>query len=721
MRLPDTEVREKAYPTFVFLLSNVALQLGFAVWQPRIAFIAMLILIGIVPLEVLRMRRRQIVGLYALIAVMTLVALLLSPDGWNVPAQGWMQEVLLWVAFAEALGFATAAQLFKQRFSRNLVQHHQQIQNDYKTFRTIAYRDDLTGLPNRRAFMQQLAEELRKHPERALAVGMIDLDRFKIVNDRLGHAIGDQLLVAVGQRVRGVLRQGDVLARLGGDEFVVMLSQYASLDHLRTVADRLIKCMEQEFVVQSHALQIGLSLGIVIQQQQQPADAPTLMRRADLAMYAAKEHGRQQYRIFDQHMEDALQKRTHTLQWVLDALREDRLELHYQPILSFDRTAKTHGVTVSGAEALLRLRDANGIHAAGAFESVLDDEQIGVPVGRVVLAKALEQAQRWHLEGRDIQISINVSPRHFLDPQFLSDLRVALERYPACPPDRLILEVTEHGSELDSRMASFVVNRCRSLGVRVALDDFGTGSASLIHLQQLEVSSVKIDRSFTRDLFTSGAGLRITYGLLRTASLMGLKVVAEGVSSPQHALALAAMSCTRFQGYAIAKPMSDVEMEHWLDHWQDLLPWAALLPRQAEISPDAIHALVQHNNTLLHAERGTISVEERALLLQPDGHEHCALGAWCHANSSLYSKRPGFLRLMREHHQIHSRLREYLTENHTDDEKVDKHVLAEQSRAIRHQFWNLILLGVGQGTEQSPFDAPVPDRKADRQPLNLVS
>lgn len=704
-RLPDETLREKSYPTYVFLLLNVAVQLGFAVWQPQIAFIAMLILVSIVPIEVLRFRRRQIVAMYALIAIMTLIALFLSDGRWSLPTNGWAQQVLFWLAFAEALAFSTATQLLKERFSRRLVRHNEQIRDEFKTFRTIAYRDDLTGLANRRAFMRQLNATLSKYPDRALAVGMIDLDRFKIVNDRLGHAVGDQLLIAVGQRLRGVLRQSDVLARLGGDEFVVMFTHYTALEQLRAVAERLVKGMEQEFMVQGHGLQLGLSLGIVIQQQTQPVDALTLMRRADLAMYAAKENGRQQFRIFDQHMEDALQEQDRKLHWVLDALRDKRLELHYQPILSFDPKAGAGGVGIYGAEALLRLRDADGVHTAGAFESVLDDEQIGVPVGRFVLSAALEQAQRWHLEGRNIQVSVNISPRHFLDPQFLSDLRGALERHPQCPPERLVLEVTEHGSELDSTMASFVVNRCRVLGVRVALDDFGTGSASLTHLQQLEVSSVKIDRSFTRDLFTSGAGLSITYGLLRTAALMGLNVVAEGVSTPQHALALASMSCRRFQGYAIARPMTAEAMQDWLAQWREHLPWAAVLPKQAQISPDAIHALVQHNNTALHAERGTINAEERAQLVKADAQQHCALGLWCHDNAGRYSNRPGFLRLMREHHVFHTRLRENLAAASSEAHNTAPNALGEQSRVIRHQFWNLILLGVNASAEQNATEA----------------
>ncbi|MGA8009630.1 MAG: EAL domain-containing protein, partial [Thiomonas sp.] len=322
-----------------------------------------------------------------------------------------------------------------------------------------------------------------------------------------------------------------------------------------------------------------------------------------------------------------------------------------------------------------------------------------------VLSAAMAQAQHWYAEGRNIQVSVNISPRHFLDPQFLSDLRTELERHPHCPPALLILEVTEHGSELDSNMAGFVVNRCRKLGVRVALDDFGTGSASLTHLQQLEVSAVKIDRSFTRDLFTSGAGLSITYGLLRTARLMGLNVVAEGVSTPQHALALASMSCRRLQGYAIARPMTAEAMETWLTTWREHLPWTSVLSQQAQISPDAIHALVQHNNTALRAERGTINAGERAQLIKADAQQSCALGLWCHDNAAHYSNRPGFLRLMREHHVFHTRLREDLVAAEPGAETSKLKTLGELSRVVRHQFWNLILLGVSTPAGQNATDA----------------
>jgi len=434
-----------------------------------------------------------------------------------------------------------------------------------------------------------------------------------------------------------------------------------------------------------------------------------------MAMYAAKKNGRQQYRIFDQQMEDAMQERHRKLQWVQTALHDNRLELQYQPILSLDAApgpGSAMQVQINAVEALLRLRDDAGLHRAATFEAVLDDDSLSMAVGRFVLASAMRQIDAWFGAGKPLQMSVNISPRHFLDPQFLSDLRSVLEQHPQCPPELLALELTEHGSELDGPMARFMVAQCRQMGVQVILDDFGTGSASLIHLQQLEISSVKIDRSFTHDLFSSGAGLSITYGLLRIAELMGLPVVAEGVSSAQHALALVSMGCTRFQGYAISPPLSVADFESWLAQWQQQIPWTATLSRQPSISADAIQALVWHNAVALRAQQGSLSEGERQQLLQPNAALHSALGLWCQTHQADYADRPGFLRLIRELHVFHTRLREQLA-TRSPVEPLQAAQLKNHSRIVRHQFWNLVLVGIPATAGAVPIHPQPEDSRAD--------
>lgn len=714
-RRRDEADGESALPAALFLIGNALVQLGFVVWTPQIGGLLLLVLVGLIPAEAIHLRARVLLGLMLLLTALTLGAFVLAPRGVGIPSHGPLQQFIAWGAFGVVVGLSTALNLLRERRSRYLVQRSLELREVFASFRHYAFKDELTGLANRRAFAQQLARHLRDAPEQPLAVALIDLDRFKSVNDRLGHAVGDQLLVQVGKRLRSALRQDDLLARLGGDEFVALLVGYRNEAEVRAVAQRLLKSLDDPLPAGEHLLQMGMSLGLVLHDGASPVDGDTLLRRADLAMYAAKEGGRQQYRLFDPALENALQDHERQLARVLAALREGRLELHYQPVLGINPDAPSgEQIHVASAEALLRLRDADGLHSASEFERVLDDEAVSRAVGRFVLGAVFDQAAAWHAAGRPLRLSANISPRHFLDPQFLSDLRSALERHPDCPPELLTLELTEHGSELDSAMARFVVSRCQRLGVRVSLDDFGTGSASLTHLQELEVSAVKIDRSFTRDLFTSGAGLSIAYGLLRTAHLMRLDVVAEGVSTVQHALALVAMSCRQLQGYAIARPMPATDLAQWADDLHGHLPWARALLDQQPIPAEAVQALVQHSTTASRAERGTLSAAERRRLSRPNAQNQCLLGLWCRDHAAAIGSDRRYKRLVREHHVFHTRLRELLAlgaqSSHADAEAV-----RQQSRLVRHRFWNLMLVDLAADTPQqtrwpaAPADAAVPE------------
>ncbi|SCC94263.1 putative Diguanylate cyclase [Thiomonas sp. X19] len=550
-------------------------------------------------------------------------------------------------------------------------------------------QDPLTGLANRRAFDTRLAQCLYAlASSQQLVVGILDLDYFKNINDRLGHQVGDELLIEVSRRLGQVLRDTDLLARLGGDEFGLILPDCPSLDHLGDIAQRLLDAVEPPMQLNGHTESISLSLGFAVQLDG-VIDGPTLLRQADIAMYAAKADGRRQYRIFGEAMEAQVARRESLLQWVGRALREHRLELHYQPILSFTTDAKGLLVaSVRKAEALLRLRDELGtLHAAGAFEEVLDDPQLAVHIGRYVLHEAVSRALQWRAEGQRLQVCINISPRHFLDRGFLEDVKQALRAVPAGIRDLIELELTEHGSQLNGQQARDVVKACRSLGVCVSLDDFGTGSASLTHLQLLDVSTVKIDRRFTRDLFSSDADLSITYGMLRTAQMMGLNVVAEGVESSRQALALCVMGCLHLQGYVIARPMSAQQLHAWLGQWREALPWIDQIEGGLQVDDAAIQAIVTHSIGIRNLVQQTIGDQDRDFYLQPNAHELCLLGTWCTRQAERYQGGSPFAALLSSHAAFHDLARHGMTEPGI----VDPTALGAASQRMRQAFWDVLL------------------------------
>ena len=564
-------------------------------------------------------------------------------------------------------------------------------------------RDPLTGLFNRRAFDARLAQCLDEHPaSQQLVVGILDLDHFKNINDRLGHQIGDALLVEVSRRLAGVLRDSDLLARLGGDEFGLILPDCPGTEQLGVIAERLLAAVEPPMDLDGHTEHISLSLGFAVYLDR-AAGATTLLRQADMAMYAAKARGRRQYQIFGEAMEREVARYESLLRWVASALHEDRLELHYQPILSLRPDPRGQmQASITKVEALLRLRDeAGSTHAAAAFEEVLDDPQLAVQIGRYVLDAAVSQALRWRDQGLPLQICVNISPRHFLDQSFIADVKDALKRAPDGVAELIELELTEHGAQLNGSRARKVVQACRLLGVCVSLDDFGTGSASLTHLQLLDVSTVKVDRGFTSDLFENDANLSITYGMLRTAQMMGLTVVAEGVETPQQALALFVMGCLNLQGYVIARPMSAAQLGTWMGQWQHQLPWVAMMEHGLQVDDKAIQAIVAHGIGIRHLLMHSSGGRDHDFYRQVNAHELCKLGVWCAEQPRHRQDTAAYALLMRNHAAFHELARRYVTAPGA----VEASAVEAASRSVRTAFWGAVL-GDSDGVSAPPGEEP---------------
>ncbi len=562
--------------------------------------------------------------------------------------------------------------------------------------RELAERDSLTGLSNRGAFESLLAETLEHRDD--IALGIADLDDFKTINDRFGHAAGDALLVEVAARLRGVLRlsqqsrQGrgaDVLARIGGDEFALLLPVGKDPRRAQRIAERVMGALRAPIEIEGQVLSARMSLGLALRTQGE--DAQTLMRQADIALYAAKARGRNQACLFDQTMQAEVEARQGWLTALENALQHDRLQLHVQPILSVPRQ-RLGSASIHQVEGLLRLQGADGrLHNAGAFEHVLDEPRLAAPIGRWVLEQAAQWIERWRLAGLELGMSVNISPRHFLGGQFLDDVRELLGRHPRMRPSSLTLELTEHGALLDGDATRRRIEECHELGVQVSLDDFGTGSASLTHLQALAVSTLKIERRFVKDLLHDARDLSIAYGILRTAQLMGVRVVAEGVETPEVARVLVAMGCKHLQGYAVARPMPAADLQDWIAEWPRRLSWSVDLGKGSALGPDGVEAIVSMGTMLRQLLQGALDAETETALRQPDAHMRCPLGQWCQHHAGRWRHQAQFQQLVQRHADLYALMRRWLDEPLARPElELELHMASDE---LRERFWALTVQG----------------------------
>lgn len=427
-----------------------------------------------------------------------------------------------------------------------------------------ATHDALTDLPNRRMFLTRLEsyQDRTLYPGNLL-VGILDLDGFKQLNDRYGHGFGDTLLQAVAQRLLAWQRENDVVARMGGDEFGLLIPGIQSVEEAENRARAMLNSLRAPLEMAEMTVYLSASLGLSCFPTDKSSPAE-LLRHADLALYAAKEVGRDTYRFFHEDMDQFQDRSLEICRMTEEALKQGQLVLHYQPIVEAERGPV-------GVEALIRMHHPQqGLLTPAAFASALDSPRLARRIGQFVFATAFRQNQSWHQQGIHLRVSVNISAHHLLDPAFLSDLQAALDAHPELPPEKIEIEVTETAPLQDFRKAQQVLLSCQQLGVRVALDDFGTGSASLTYLQKLPADSIKIDQSFVRDILHNPKDYAIISGIVTSARLLGLEVIAEGVETWDHAALLHQLQCQCFQGYAIARPMPSDQVENWMKQYNTL-------------------------------------------------------------------------------------------------------------------------------------------------------
>jgi len=421
----------------------------------------------------------------------------------------------------------------------------------------LAFEDTLTGLPNRAMFIDRLQQVLRQTRRSAdpVTVMLLDLDRFKLINDSLGHPAGDQVLRDVASRLRDVLRESDTVARLGGDEFALLLPG-SPPERVNQIVERVLRVLEAPILLEDQPVDVGASIGIATWPEDGD-DADTLLRHADVAMYVAKRAGSGHAR-YDQRFEAAPQGQLSLLGELRRAVEQDELLLHYQPKVSL-ADGRVHR-----AEALVRwLHPERGMVPPGDFIPFAEQTGYIRQISRWVLGEGIRQAAQWHRQGLDIAVSINVAARDLMSSDLLAYVSDMLERH-GVPASQVCLEITESGVMEDPARALDTLARLHTKGLRLSIDDFGTGYSSLAYLKKLPVKELKIDRSFVMHLVDDADDAAIVRSTIELGHNMGLEVVAEGVERQAEVDLLAQLGCDEAQGYFFSRPLPAAAFEEWL-------------------------------------------------------------------------------------------------------------------------------------------------------------
>ncbi len=418
-----------------------------------------------------------------------------------------------------------------------------------------ARHDALTELPNRALFMEELQRSLartKRRPSMQFAVVFIDIDRFKVVNDSLGHVVGDQLLSEIAGRMRGCLRAGDVIARLGGDEFTILLDDIAGVDDATFVAQRIQWALRDPFRIGGEDIVVTASIGIAVGTS--GYDRPEeLLRDADTAMYRAKAHGKARHAIFEPSMRHRAVARLNLESDLRRAIEKREFTLHYQPIVSLSAG------TLVGFEALLRWHRSDGqVVAPSEFIPLAEETGLIVPLGMWAIREACCQMAFWQQRypaGTPLRVSVNLSPRQLLHPNLVDDVAQALD-YSSLAPNSLVLEITENALPEDVDEGVRIVKQLKTVPIQLHLDDFGTGYSSLAHLHRFPIDALKIDRSFVTAEHAGAEGSPFVGTIVGLANRLGIDVIAEGVETAAQVNHLRHVKCDLAQGFYFSRPVA---------------------------------------------------------------------------------------------------------------------------------------------------------------------
>jgi diguanylate cyclase (GGDEF)-like protein/PAS domain S-box-containing protein len=424
--------------------------------------------------------------------------------------------------------------------------------------------DGLTGLPNRALALDRLAQAINsaERHQRSLTLLFVDIDRFKVVNDTLGHRFGDLLLIEAAQRLTECVRDEDTVSRLGGDEFLILLVNQRSTNDGTLAAKKILEVMQQPFLIEGHELNVTASIGLTVYPDDDatPAD---LLRNADAAMHIAKQQGQNTYHFFTHEMNERAMDRLNIETQLRHAVRRKELELYYQPLVNLGTGE------VVGMEALLRWHNKElGSPGPDRFIPIAEETGLIVPIGQWVLMEACRQAQAWQRPGQPpLRVAVNISSRQFVGNNVLNTVEQALAES-GLDPTLLELEITEGILLHDAPQTKRALERIKKMGVRLSLDDFGTGYSSLSYLRRYEFDVLKIDRSFIADIERKPESMGLVKAIIAMAHSLGMEVIGEGVETSLQADFIHSRECNFAQGYFYGKPLPARDFCNWLAEYR---------------------------------------------------------------------------------------------------------------------------------------------------------
>lgn len=436
---------------------------------------------------------------------------------------------------------------------RLISKNEQQQQKHQLDIEHQAFYDHLTSLPNRRLLNDRIQHAL-KHTNRnevLMAVLFIDCDRFKPINDTLGHMVGDSLLISIANRIKKKVRDSDTVCRVSGDEFSVVLEDIAHITVIDRIAQSILDSVAEPHYIKGHKIFTTVSIGITVYPIDEK-DVNGLLASADIAMYHAKQNGGNQYEYFNSDMNARSKQRLILEQDLHEALINEELEIYYQPLNAIDSQRK-----ILGAEALLRWHHPKqGMVYPANFIDIAEDTGLIVPIGEWVLENACNQAKEWERQCfKKIAVSVNLSPRQFMHTDLIKAVKKALD-LSGIDPSQLDLEITESTAMYAIDKSIDILHQLKDLGVHISIDDFGTGYSSLSYLQQMPIDNLKIDRSFIKNIHNSAKDKAFVQAIVTMAHTLGMKTIAEGVELEEQFILLKEIGCEIAQGYLFSKPIS---------------------------------------------------------------------------------------------------------------------------------------------------------------------